>query len=217
MKKRIFCFSCVLIFMLSFGGYAQQQPDFPSKYHKRIDTTAIREYISKLPYDELIPLYQKFVQQPFEQKTVKPALLYPHACQIVKRLEAYVANRPATYMEMGQADWNARFNRDFSHQILVTHVQLLDQLYKDEEAFRYTVFAEKYLDFNYAAVNSVYALLLDKYGRHDKMNEVLLESIYRNQATPEMIGLLAREYQKENRPEAGFSDYLHSLKNKKSN
>lgn len=217
MKIAAVCIVSLLLIVSVFTGHAQQRPDFPLGYHKKTDATAIRSYINSRSYDDLIPLYQKYVQQPFESKQVKPAELYPHASQIVKRLEEFGRHRPPEYIEISAEQWTARFNLDFYHQVLVTHIQLLDQLFRDDEAFEYAVRAEEHLDFNYAAVNSVYVLLLDKYGRQEKMKAVLLESMYRNQSTPEMIGLLAREYLKENKPEAGFSDYLHSLKNRKSN
>jgi len=217
MKILSVCIAFLSLVFSVFSGYAQQPPNFPMGYRKKIDAAAIRNYINTRSYDELVPVYQKFVQRPFESKQVKPEELYPHASQIVKRLEEFGINRPLEYADISAELWAAKFNYSFYHEVLVTHIQLLDQLFKDEEAFKYTVRAEKYLDFNYAAVNSVYALLLDKFGRHEQMKEVLLESMYRNQSTPEMIGLLAREYLKENKPEAGFSDYLHSLKNKKSN
>lgn len=176
------------------------------------DTAAFGKYISKVPYAQLMPLYRTLIKIPFDKKEVKPASLYLYASMIVARLESFRNHRPAEYLDISSEKWIEQFNLKFSREVLISHVQLLGKLYKDEEAFKYAELAEKYLHYRVAQVNSVYALLLDQRGDQQRLKEVLLKSMYENEGTPEMVGILAKSYRAEHRPENEFSNYLQSLK-----
>lgn len=176
------------------------------------DTVAFSKYISKIPYPQLMPLYRTLIKIPFDKKEVKPASLYSYASMIVARLESFRNHRPAEYMDIPPEKWIEQFNLKLSREVLITHVQLLGKLYKDEEAFKYAELAENYLHYKVAQVNSIYALLLDQRGDQQRLKEVLLKSMYENEGTPEMVGILAKSYRAEHRPENEFSNYLQSLK-----
>lgn len=177
------------------------------------DTIAFEKYINTLPYGQLIPLYNQLIKMPFNDNELKAAELYPYASKIVKRLESFRENKP-DYLKLSPSEWITAFNLKFSKEVLVTHIQLLSLLEKDTEAFNYAVMAEDYLHYKAAQVNTIYALLLDRYRCQERLKEVLLESMYQNEGSPEIVGLLAKAYQAEHRPENGFSDYLQSLKNR---
>ncbi|WP_158795480.1 TlpA disulfide reductase family protein [Pedobacter sp. L105] len=206
----------ILVIFLLFAGTIKSNA--ASHFHNYLfkvypDTLAFEKYINTIPYGQLIPLYHQLIKMPFDDHELKAPELYPYASKIVKRLESFRDHQPE-YLKLSASEWITTFNLKFAKEVLVTHIQLLSILQKDTEAFNYSILAEDYLHYSAAEINTVYAILLDRYGYQERLKEVLLESMYQNQGSPEIIGLLARSYQAEHRPDNEFSNYLQSLKNR---
>ena len=177
------------------------------------NTAALTKYISFIPYETLGNLYYKIVEIPFSRKDQTPQTLYPIAEQLMKRYNYFLANKPEEYSYLTAAEWKDEVNKSRASHVFPVHISLLMTAGKNEEAMKYAVLAQSYLDYKNTTVNNEYVMLLQQKKDTESLKVVLTKALYKNQSTPEMVGILKGIYIKEHQSEKGFEAYVESLKN----
>ena len=177
------------------------------------NTAAFDKYNALIPYQTLGNLYYKFVEIPFNRKDQTPQTLYPIAEQLMKRYDYFLANKPEEYSYLTASEWKDEVNRSRAGHVFPVHISLLMTAGKKEEAMKYAVLAQSYLDYKNTTINSQYAMLLQQDKDTKALTVVLTKALYKNQSTPEMIEMLKGIYIKEHKSEKGFAEYVESLKN----
>lgn len=174
---------------------------------------AIAKYVNELPYATLPVIYYKTIQIQHDRKDEKDEFLYPYAAMLVKRIAYFRINKPESYSQLTQKEWEEQVDLLLANRIMPTHVSLLYNTGHKKEALVYARQAEKYLKYKNAGLNSYYAILLHENKQTDELKMLLETSVHVNQSTPEMLDLLMQDYKRRTQDTAGFSDYMASLKN----
>ncbi|MCD0490390.1 redoxin domain-containing protein [Pedobacter sp. MC2016-14] len=173
----------------------------------------IKKYIHELPYGSMASIYYKTIQIPHDRKDMKDQELYPYADLLMKRLESFRNHPPKDVLDIPLNEWKEQFNLSIAKNFLPTHIGILYNVGKKDEALQYAVLAQQYLQYKKASVNGVQAMVLNEKGKTADLKNLLIKSIYENQSTPEMLDMLKQAYVKEKKTEIGFPAYLESLKN----
>ncbi|MCJ8208405.1 TlpA family protein disulfide reductase [Mucilaginibacter sp. RS28] len=177
------------------------------------DYGPIEKYVHDLPISGLINIYYKLIQIPYDRKDLPGSKLLPYAKMLVSRMEEVKNKVPAEYWYLSPSEWREQYEKFTVASVWPTHINLLLKTGNYNEALVYAARAEKSLNYKKASVNDDYAWLLNNAGQYQKMNEVLVKSIYLNQSSPEMLQLLKEDYVRNNKSEQGFDKYLNTLKN----
>jgi len=172
-----------------------------------------KKYVNILPYSVLGNMYYKYIEIPYSRKDRTPAELFPLAEMLMKRYDYFKLNQPEEYVYLSPSEWLLEFDRSRAGHVFPVHISLLMSNGKNEEAMRYAILAQKFLQYKNATVNDEYARLLKQKGDEKSLQTVLKKSLYENQSTPEMVEMLKGGYVKAQRTEKGFDAYVESLKN----
>ncbi|WP_169927076.1 TlpA disulfide reductase family protein [Mucilaginibacter auburnensis] len=177
------------------------------------DYTVLDRYVNQLPLATLINLYYKVIEIPHKRKDIPDEKLLPYAVKLAKRIEEIKNTPQPEGWYLSPEEWSDQCEKYIQNSVLPIHIDILTSTGNYQEALKLAERAEDYTHYKKAFINNNYALLLNKSGQFEKLNDVLIKSIHENQSSPEMIGILKAEYLKHNKDEAGFDDYLNKLKN----
>lgn len=173
----------------------------------------LNKYVADMPYYAVIGTYYKIIQIAHNRKDQTDEMLYPYAKLLVDRMESFRNQKPGEYWYLSPSEWQQQFEKDLVNSFLITHVNLLKNVGRFDEALQYALEAQQTLKFKQANLNNDEVFLLSKKGQTAQVNDVLIKSMYENQSTPEMIEMLKTNYIKQYKTEDGFDKYLESLKN----
>ncbi|WP_432328262.1 TlpA family protein disulfide reductase [Mucilaginibacter sp. P25] len=177
------------------------------------DYSPIEKSASNLSISALINIYYKLIQIPHDRKDLPDTKLLPYAKILVSRMDEVKNIVPADYWYFSPSEWHEQYEHFLVTSVWPTHINLLRKTGNYSEALVYAERAEKSLNYKKASVNDDYAWLLNNAKQYQKMNEVLVKSIYLNQSSPEMLELLKDDYVRNNKSDQGFDKYLNTLKN----
>jgi len=177
------------------------------------DYRPLKVYLDQLDAAVLINLYYKLIEIPHNRKDIPDTKLLPYANMLVGRLEAIQNVPTAESWYLSPAQWHEQYEQYVETSVLPVHINLLRATGNYDAALGYAERAERYYRYKKASVNDDYAWLLNHAKKYDKLNDVLVKSIFENQSSPEMIELLKTDYVRHNGSDAGFDKYLNTLKN----
>lgn len=173
----------------------------------------IKKYINEMSYSTLINIYYKVIQIAHDRKDVADEKLYPYAKLIVDRMDLLRSQKPDEYWYLSPLEWQKQFDGYFASSVLITQVNLLLNTGHYDDALKYAQVAQESLKYKRAPLNNDEVVLLKQKGKTAAVNDILIKSMYENQATPEMIDMLKANYIAQYKTEEGFDKYLESLKN----
>ncbi len=157
-------------------------------------------------------LYRWNITRAYTFKTVPLDTLYRVATVLLQDLLAKVGDN--SYIERGvftpaQAKAQAREQLD---KRLITHLALLYDLHKDQEAIGYFAHFSDQGRYADATTNEVHLHLLDRLHRPADVVPLLESSARANALTPALTTRLQQEYQASHKGLAGYDQYLASLR-----
>lgn len=170
-------------------------------------------YVAQMPYYAVIVIYYKIIQIAHNRKDETDEKLLPYARLLVNKMGTFRDQRPAEFWYLAPSEWKKQFENDMANSFLITHVNLLKNVGRYDEALQYALQAQRVLIYKRAALNNDEVFLLNEKGRKAEADDVLIRSMYENQSTPEMIALMKANYIRQYGSEDGFDNYLQSLKN----
>ncbi|OCX52042.1 hypothetical protein BEL04_11080 [Mucilaginibacter sp. PPCGB 2223] len=173
----------------------------------------LNRYIGQMPYYAVIVVYYKIIQIAHNRKDESDEKLFPYAKMLVDKMETFRNQQPSEYWYLAPSEWKKQFENDMANSFLITHVNLLKNIGKYDEALQYALQAQQTLGYKKAALNNDEVFLLNHQGRKAETDEVLIKSMYENQSSPEMIALIKDNYIHQYKSADGFDNYLQSLKN----
>lgn len=175
--------------------------------------SSLKTYLQQLPIDASMNLFYKVIQIFHDRKDIPDQDLYPHAKLLVDHIENIKEIKPSYYYYLSPNEWKEEWDSLFAKNILITYVDILKNVGKNEEALSYAQLAQQVLQYTKADLNSNMVTLLNNKGDKKLLRDVLLKSLYNNQITPLMLDFLKRDYIAEHKSEAGFDAFLKLHKN----
>lgn len=180
------------------------------------DFASIDTYLDQMPFVTTITIYYKTIDVTHSRKMMADSFLYNYSLKLMGRMEQLRKNQPQEYSYMSPIEWNTKVDEalfaGLGSPMYVTHASICNSLGKYEETLKYASMVESVKQFKQADVNDLYVEALRETGHLKEAKEVLLKSIYENQASVAMLDLLKQDYIKEHGSEKGFDTYLQSLK-----
>lgn len=184
------------------------------------DFKSIDEYLDQLSFAATVNIYYKTIEVTHSRKTMSDDFLYPYSEKLVKHMEYFKQHQPVEYHQLSPSEWQKEYNDKFDagvyRPMAFTHIEICKNTGRFDEALHYAIIAEDKQQFKKAALNDAYVFLLQKKGDNKQLNMALLKSTYENQASVAIINLLKQNYIADHKSEAGFEDYLKSLKKPES-
>ncbi|WP_025865898.1 TlpA family protein disulfide reductase [Prolixibacter bellariivorans] len=177
---------------------------------------ALYEYLPKLSLGGLVNVYYKIITIPHNRKALSDDFLYPYADSLVKQILKEKNDKPFQYRFLSPKEWNRKFEKMLTQEVLLTHVSLLRNSGHISEALSYAERAQKVLNYTVAGLNEDLCYLLEQEGKQGELDSVLRKSMYHNQVTPYLIDLLKKNYVAKKGSAAGFDAYMRSLKKTES-
>ncbi|MCX2475387.1 TlpA disulfide reductase family protein [Pedobacter sp. MC2016-05] len=180
---------------------------------KGYKTDYVSKYADSLSYSMLPSVYYKLIWIPFHRKEGNMDQFAQFSDILVRRFENFKANRPQNLEYFSPKEWEEQYRKAFVSTLSATHIGLLNLKEKYAQALPYAIDAQRELKYNNAEINNEHAIILKKLKMSKELENVLLKSMYNNQASPEMIAMLEEMYVARKKSKAGFDTYLESLKN----
>ena len=177
------------------------------------DDSYLQKYVDVLPYNVLSTVFYKIVDIPFNRKEETQAKLLAKTELLMKRYTYFLNNQPAEYDYLSPSEWKTKWEGERSNFEFGPYISLLMSAGRDKEALKYTEISQQYLAYKRATINNYHVMLLQKKGDKSKLDEVLKNSFFNNQATTEMLEMLKARYVKKQGSDKGFDEYLSQLKN----
>lgn len=174
---------------------------------------ALTPMIAEAPYDVLALLYYKAIIVAHKTEYLSDKELLPYAAQIIQRYEYFQQHRPEAYQYMAPEEWARKVDKDLISVGLLTHITILRNAGRYDEALAYATFAQQQLQYKDAELNDNQAFLLDRAGQSQKLQHVMEQSLYENQSTPWILHKMKTIYVKAHPDADGFEQYIQSLKN----
>ncbi|HEX8020723.1 TlpA disulfide reductase family protein [Mucilaginibacter sp.] len=173
----------------------------------------LTKYIDSMPYYAVINIYYKIIEIAHKREDQTDQKLAPYAKMLVNRMETFRNQQPAEFWFLLPNEWTQHFEKDMVNNLLISYVNILKNTGENQEGLKYALEAQSFLNYKTAPLNYDEVVLLQKNGQANKVSDVLIKSMYENQATPEMLDMLKANYVAQYKTEDGFDKYLESLKN----
>jgi thiol-disulfide isomerase/thioredoxin len=181
------------------------------------DFSSIDTYLDQLPMYATVTIYYKTIEIAHKRKTIDDAYLYDYSLKLIKHMEQLLTNQPEEFSYYSPMEWKKKVEdalfSGLGRTMYVTHTEICNNTARYTEALQYATIVEKAKDYSMEEVNNEYVKALQHTGNQKDVKQVLLKSIYKNEASVEMLDLLKKDYQKEHGSMEGYSQYLQSLKN----
>ncbi|MDR6337620.1 thiol-disulfide isomerase/thioredoxin [Filimonas zeae] len=181
------------------------------------DFSAIDRYLNQLPFVAAITVYYKTIDVTHSRKMMSDSFLYNYSLKLIQFVEHLKENQPREYAYMPPSEWQKKAEEalyaGIGWPMYATHAEICNAIGRYEEALQYAEKVQQYKQFTQAQLNDIQVEALSKTGREKELKEVLLKSIYENQASVTMLEMLKKDYRKEYGSDKGFEQYLQSLKN----
>lgn len=156
--------------------------------------------------------HRLLVMGPYEHGEATAEFMLPYSEKMVTRMEYLQDHKEGSESKFySPLQWKQLLlNR--STPAFLGHAVLLHKLGKDKEALVWLEKVNTQPAAQNAAFQGLYAVLLDKNGRHQEAMQVVENSVAANKVTPEAIELLKKEYIKKKGSDKGFDEYFNGLK-----
>lgn len=176
-----------------------------------------QDFIVLLPqYDfkTLAEVYRWTVSPFHTKKAVKDELNYPVGKVLIEEMIKKVEDKSyveETYMSPSQSDFLA-------HQILDGHLgnyaDILLCMNKPSEALKYIDMISAERRYTVPEVNETHIKALRQTKNKKKIEGVFKAALAANAVTPEMMEMMKADYVKKHKSDAGFDEYVNSMKSK---
>ncbi|WP_443937389.1 TlpA family protein disulfide reductase [Pedobacter sp. MW01-1-1] len=176
------------------------------------NTPYVAKYVDSVSFTALPTVYYKLITISYDRKQ-DYNVLSTYADLLVKRFEYFRDHQPESMLHLSPLEWKKEYNHVFATNVTRSYLGLLNFKKNYLSAIKYAAEAEQDLKFSNAAINNEYAYALKQAGKVNELDVVLKKSMFLNQASTEMIGMIKEKYVKKHGSEKGFEAYLTSLKN----
>ncbi|KIA91084.1 hypothetical protein OC25_23405 [Pedobacter kyungheensis] len=167
------------------------------------DTVTYKKYLAKTPFASLSTIFYKCMQVPYVSlKTFDAQQAYVYARPIVDRFFQFSDEKPEHFM-------------DVYFDSMPTYADILMHLGKNEVALSLATSTQQKYQYEKATLNELQAVLLEKLGKTDQLQQVLENSMRKNQMSPVMLDMLKKSYVNRTKSENGYQAYLSTLKDVK--
>jgi len=129
--------------------------------------------------------------------------------------QAYVYARPIVDRFFQFSDEKPEHFMDVYFDSMPTYADILMHLGKNEVALSLATSAQQKYQYEKATLNELQAVLLEKLGKTDQLQQVLENSMRKNQMSPVMLDMLKKSYVNRTKSENGYQAYLSTLKDVK--
>lgn len=173
------------------------------------DYSHLKECLNISPESNLKTYFWHLVQIPFGRGDASAEELYPMARAIYEELKS----RPQTLAEKvwSPQEWKDKFYDD-NKIAWLDYAKILDGAGESDHAMQLMDTLYSYYGAGSAAFNDFYVKMLEDH--HRDVSGIITDAVAVNQATPEMLDILRREYLKNGETEKDFDTYVDSLKSK---
>ena len=165
------------------------------------------------PLTSQTEFHRLLVMGPYEHGEVTAAFIFPYSKMLVEHLEYRSLHKDGAESKFYSPSQWEQLVLGRSTPAYFGHASLLHELGKDKEALVWLEKVKTQRSAQNAAFQGLYAILLEKNGRHNDAMQVVENSVALNAVTPEAIELLKKEYIKKNGSDKGFDAYFNGLKN----
>lgn len=170
-------------------------------------------YIPKMSLGTSIGTYYKLIEVPHNRKDKSDSELLPYAKFIVDHVEQISSKKPNDYALLSDEEWTVKVQEMMSKSLYVTYVDILKNTGNAEKALEYAHKAQKVLGYKSAQLNGDMALLLKQAGKMDELQHLLEKSLFFNQTSEVLMGMLKDIYYAEhNSSYSGYESYVEGLK-----
>lgn len=170
----------------------------------------LTQYIHDSPYEMLATYFWHIVQIPYKNKLMTADKLRAHADLIMNE----IFNRPQRIDQMvySPSEWTEKNYVD-RKDALLAYAKILDETGSSDKAMKWAQIIEPYFENKSSEFADFYISLLTKFGQSDKIVPLVKACVHENAASPQMLDILKKDYIAQKGSEAGFDDYLNSMKN----
>ncbi|WP_197492203.1 TlpA family protein disulfide reductase [Arachidicoccus ginsenosidimutans] len=168
--------------------------------------------VDEMPFDNLPEVYYKLVEIPYADWKTLPADSALYFSQpIFSRWNYFLQNKPHEYWYMSSGEWNVFVNK-MTLRDKVIQARILLENNKINDALKMATDAQEQMQYSSADLNQTQATLFEKLKKKDVLHNLLVESVRHNQATSGILEMLRKEYVVQHKSDAGFDNYVESLK-----
>lgn len=183
---------------------------------KQQQLTDFYKYVPKMSLGTSVDAFYKMIQIPHMRKDTTDLSLLAPATFLVDHIEKVKEVKFPTYWFVSNEEWAKESDRILASNVFITYTEILKNTGNYMKALTYARKAQFALEYKSAALNEIMAVLLEKTGSVKELQELLEKSVYANQTSEMMMGMLKNLYYKSHKSYDGYEAYLKGLKNTKN-